>query len=205
MNHHKFDAKAQADSDLALSEFAHTSISSSTLANAQRPGTKVARHTRFDALLAEHLPSLSRVAYRICGHRETAEDVVQETLLRAWKHMDHIRDEKAAKGWLFMILRRECARSFQRRTPLAAEVEVERLTDGMFESATDTMALYEAIETLPDKYRLPLVFYSIGGYDVKKIASELELNSSTVKSRLFRAREMLRDRLLDDSVYAANP
>jgi RNA polymerase sigma-70 factor (ECF subfamily) len=199
VNNDKLDAKASIDSDLALAQTVPTSITSPTQGKPQPTGSQPARHARFDALLAAHLPSLSRVAYRICGHRETAEDVVQETLIRAWKYMDNIRDEKAAKGWLFMILRRECARSFQRQTPLAAEMEIERLTDGKYESAIDTMALYEAIDSLPDKYRLPLIFHAIGGYGVKKIATELELNSATVKTRLFRAREKLRGRLLDES------
>ena len=199
VNDHKLDAKLLVDPDLGLADSVPTSTTRSRTLKPRRSGTEAARHARFNSLLAAHLPSLSRVAYRICGHRETAEDVVQETLIRAWKYMDNIRDEKAAKGWLFMILRRECARSFQRQTPPAMEMEVERLTDGRFEPAIDTMALYEAIDTLPDKYRLPLIFHAIGGYGVKRIASELALNSATVKTRLFRAREMLRSQLLGGS------
>ncbi len=153
------------------------------------------RHARFDALLAVHLPALSRVAYRFCGHRETAEELVQETLLRAWKHLDQLRDDKAAKGWLFMILRRERARGYARQAPAASDIELERLTDDRSTPDTDRMALHEAIEALPAKYRTPLVLFSIGGYEVDEIASDLHLKRATVKTRLFRAREMLRRQL----------
>lgn len=135
------------------------------------------------------------MAYRFCRHREAAEDLVQETLLRAWKHLDKLRDENSAKSWIFMILRREFARSFSRQRPATIDIELERLTDGKFEHSMDTMALYEAIEILPDKYKMPLVLFAIGGYDIKEIASDLQLNGTTVKTRLFRAREKLREHL----------
>ena len=55
------------------------------------------------------------------------------------------------------------------------------------------MALYEAIETLPEKYRMPLVLFATSGYDIIEIASDLHLNGATVKTRLFLVREKLRD------------
>jgi RNA polymerase sigma-70 factor (ECF subfamily) len=204
VNHPKYDVRPRADKDLGRPGAAQTLAHNHVSARSGVSGAGEARCARFDALLAAHLPSLSRVAYRLCGHRETAEDLVQETLLRAWKHMDNIRDDKAAKGWLFMILRREAARGFRRQNPRAAEIEVDRLTDGKFDSATDMMALYEAIETLPEKYRSPLVMFAMGGYDVKEIAADLQLRTATVKTRLFRAREKLRGLLKNEPKFVAS-
>lgn len=103
-----------------------------------------------------------------------------------------------------MILRREYARSFTRQTPVTIDIELERLTDGKFEHSMDTMALYEAIETLPDKYKMPLALFAIGGYDIEEIASDLQLKSATVKTRLFRAREKLREHLTSNQTAAPN-
>lgn len=195
VNDHKTDAKRDTEAKPVRS--GETQFPNCPHATAPTLGrrTENGRHARFDALLAVHLPALSRVAYRFCGHRETAEELVQETLLRAWKHLDQLRDDKSAKSWLFMILRRERARNYERRAPAATDIELERLADVRFEPDTDKMALHEAIESLPAKYQTPLVLFAIGGYEVNEIATELRLKGATVKTRLFRAREMLRRQL----------
>ncbi len=195
MNHHKSDAKRHANAKPVRAGYTQAPTHPHGSVTASGRSAEASRHARFDALLAAHLPALSRVAYRFCGHRETAEDLVQETLLRAWKHLDQLRDNKAAKGWLFMILRRERARGYERRAPTATDIELEGLTDGRFEPGIDRMALYEAIEALPAKYRTPLVLFAIGGFDVNEIATDLRLKGATVKTRLFRAREKLRQQL----------
>lgn len=200
VNYHKAEAKRPTDSQLTKPDFSQSSTHAPGSTAVPARLAKDARHARFDSLLTAHLPALSRVAYRFCGHRETAEELVQETLLRAWKHLDQLRDDQSAKSWIFMILRREHARSFKRQTLATTDIELERLTDGKFENSIDKMALYEAIETLPEKYRNPLVLFAIGGYDIKEIASDLQLKGTTVKTRLFRAREKLREHLAEDRI-----
>lgn len=64
--------------------------------------------------------------------------------------------------------------------------------------------VYAAIETLPDKYKMPLVLFAIGGRDIKEIASDLQLKGATVKTRLFCAREKLREHLTGDQTAAPN-
>lgn len=195
VNYHKADVKRPIDAGLARAGISQMPAPERGVTPVSGKTTRSARHAQFQSLLEGHLPALSRVAYRLCRHRETAEDLVQETLLRAWKHLDKLRDEKSAKSWIFMILRREYARSFTRQTPAMVDIELERLTDGEFELSMDTMTLYDAIEILPDMYKVPMVLFAIGGYDIKEIASDLQLSGSTVKTRLFRAREKLREQL----------
>jgi len=204
VNYHKADSKRQTDSESAHSGILRTPAQARGVTPVSAKINEDARHARFEALLAAHLPALSRVAYRFCRHRESAEELVQETLLRAWRHLDKLRDEKSAKSWVFMILRREYARSFTRQTPPTIDIELERLSDGKFERSVDTMALYEAIETLPEKYKTPLVLFAIGGYDIKEIATDLQLKGPTVKTRLFRAREILREQLTEDQSPVPN-
>ena len=73
------------------------------------------RRQRFDSLVAVYYPDMFRYAAWLCRDRAIAEDVVQEALLRAWKSLDSLRDDAAAKQWLLTIVRRENARYFERR------------------------------------------------------------------------------------------
>ncbi|MDQ2972665.1 MAG: RNA polymerase subunit sigma, partial [Pseudomonadota bacterium] len=70
---------------------------------------------QFDALVRAHATDLYRFAYWLCGEDARAQDLVQETLLRAWRALDSLRDGAAAKPWLLTILRREHARGFERK------------------------------------------------------------------------------------------
>ena len=153
------------------------------------------RRARFESLLEGHLPALYRVALRSCGHRETAEDLVQDTLLRAWIHLDSLRDDRAAKGWVFKILRREIARRLQRPAPRWIRLDTERLADAGGAGDVAAIDLENAIAALPEMYRDPLVKFVYGGFKLEEIAIELSLKTATVKTRLFRARAGLRNRL----------
>ena len=69
---------------------------------------------RFELLCVPHSADLTRFVYWLCRDRTSAEDVVQETLLRAWRSLDSLREEGAVRGWLLTIARRELARVFER-------------------------------------------------------------------------------------------
>ena len=68
------------------------------------------KHSGFESLVRAYSSELYRYAYWLCRDRFTAEDLVQETFARAWKSWDDLRDDKAAKSWLYTILRNEHAR-----------------------------------------------------------------------------------------------
>jgi RNA polymerase sigma-70 factor (ECF subfamily) len=70
---------------------------------------------RFEVLCVPHSADLGRFVYWLCHDRSLTEDVVQETLLRAWRSLDSLREEGAARGWLLTIARRELARVFERK------------------------------------------------------------------------------------------
>ena len=75
------------------------------------------RKARFDRLARAYGADLYRFAMWLCGNDALAKDLVQETHLRAWKALDKLKDEAAAKSWLITILRREYARTFERKVP----------------------------------------------------------------------------------------
>jgi len=157
-------------------------------------GTTVA--SAFTRLLEMLRPDLLRFAYWLARDRSIAEDVVQETLVRAWKSRAELKDPAAARPWLFTILRREHARLYERkRLPTVDVDELEALGDPALASDGEAglLDLRRAILQLPDEYREPLVLQVLGGHSTAEIAAELELTQAAVLTRLFRARNRLRE------------
>ncbi len=164
---------------------------------AQIPSDPAAGAVDFDDLVARYAKDLFRYAYWLCGDRQTAEDLTQETLLRAWKCRHQLNDEKAAKGWLLTILRRENARRFERARLPEADVPVERVGEPRpdYDTSTEAFLLRRALGNLPVEYREPLLLQVIYGYSQQEIADRLGLSSPGVGTRLFRARHKLREML----------
>lgn len=129
---------------------------------------------------------------------------MQETLARAWKSWDELRDVALAKAWLVTIMRNELARSFSRnRTTVDIEAvgEAELPALPSFESQLETA---ELVSLLPESYREPLLLQVLGGFTCDEIAAMMELSTGAVMTRLSRARLALRKQPgLGDSDEAA--
>lgn len=153
------------------------------------------RRARFQALCQSLRPDLLRFAFWLCRDRALAEDVVQESMLRAWKAQDSLLDEGAAKPWLLTIIRREYARTFERkRVPTVDVDELIAREEPMLAAAEeqDLRELRAALFKLPIEYREPLVLQVLMGFSTAEIARELDLSGPAVLTRLFRARNRLR-------------
>jgi len=156
------------------------------------------KQTRYEALVKALHGDLYRYAYWLCHEKQIAEDLVQETFLRAWRALDSLKDEKAAKSWLITILRRENARRFERKRFEMSEYEEATITDTKSISSEQEIEnhwLREKIAQLPPEYSEPLVLQVLGGFSGEDIASMLNLNKNTVMTRLFRARNQLKEAL----------
>jgi RNA polymerase sigma-70 factor (ECF subfamily) len=151
---------------------------------------------RFERLVNAVSSDLYRYAFMLCRNRAMAEDLVQETFMRAWRFLDRLRDESKAKSWLMTTLRREFARQFERYQPPFDDVELEQIAGGDGINP-EVWVVRRGLAKLPDKYREVLVLQVIGGYSGKEMAEMLELPRATVNTRLFRARQQLRDILED--------
>lgn len=153
---------------------------------------------RFETLCETLRPDLLRFAFWLGRDRQLAEDVVQEALLRAWKSFDTLAEEGKAKSWLLTIVRRELARSFERKrlevTDLDALVAAEADVLAADEDAS-LAEMREALFRLNDEYREPLVLQVMMGYTTKEIADQMGLSQGAVLTRLFRARARLRQEL----------
>lgn len=153
---------------------------------------------RFETLVRAYSADLYRFAYWLAHERSVAEDLVQECFARAWKNLDQLQNEQAAKHWLFSIVRNEHAR-------LYAKPRVERdgvALDDISELAAPTLsipaglALHQALEQLPNSHREPLLLQVLGGFSCAEIGAMLALSEANVMARVSRARRALRD-LLD--------
>ena len=154
------------------------------------------KQKRYEALVNIYSPDLYRYAYWICRDPDISQDLVQETCLRAWKSLDSLSDEKAAKGWLFTILRRENARRFERKQLTMVDIEDYAVEDSYDSSAEmDNELLRRKISALPSDYKEPLLLQLIAGFTAEEIATQLDLNKNTVLTRLFRAKNLLKSSL----------
>jgi len=156
------------------------------------------RRQRFDRLITVLYPDMYRYAAWLSRDPGIAEEVVQEALLRAWKSLDTLMDDAAAKPWLVTIVRREHARFYERKR--LETVDIDNLTaaqSAMLAEPDDAEAgdVREAIYRLDDDYREPLVLQVLMGYSTQEIAELMGLKQGAVLTRLHRARLKLKDEL----------
>lgn len=149
----------------------------------------------FEKLVGAYADDLYRFGAWLTHDREVASDLVQETMLRAWRSLDSLKDVRAVKSWLFTTLRRENARRFERkRLPL---VDIDDYNPGDDASLgpdgeMEHSDMRKAVARLPLKYREPLVMQAMLGHSIAEIAEQLELSESATMTRVFRARQKLK-------------
>ncbi|MCX4026387.1 sigma-70 family RNA polymerase sigma factor [Endozoicomonas sp. SM1973] len=154
----------------------------------------VSEQRRFTELVATYQKSLYQYAYWLTHDQPTAEDLVQDTFMKAWRGFAGLKKIESAKAWLITILRRENARRFQQKTIDYSEVDVEDMADysGRYHYSENLDSLRYCIQQLPDMYREPLLMQVILGFSQEEIAEELNIPSNTVATRLRRARFQLK-------------
>lgn len=155
------------------------------------------KQKKYENLVHAFSSWLYRYAYWISGDRSVAEDLVQETFLRAWRFLDSLKEEAAAKSWLTTIVRRENARRFERKQLEYSDVEMDTIpaTQSDFDARPEVLALRTALKNLPANYREPLILQVIEGYTLEDIAEIMSLPRNTVATRLHRARQKLKHQL----------
>jgi RNA polymerase sigma-70 factor (ECF subfamily) len=156
---------------------------------------------RFEAVCEPYRGEVFRFSLWLSRSHQVAEEVVQETLLRAWRSLDSLKDDSTAKSWLLTIARREHARLYERkRHPTVnidelAAAEASCLVAATERDPDEVQDVRKAIFELEDEQREPLVLQVLMGYSTQEIAELMHLNEGAVSTRLFRARNRLRARL----------
>jgi RNA polymerase sigma-70 factor (ECF subfamily) len=171
------------------------------------------RRSAFSTLAAEHLPHVFRQALRMTRNPEDAEDLTQETFLRAYQSCHRLRRDTNLRAWLSRILLNTYINRYRRgkREPVTVnwdeiawqaeaggldepEQPAERPEEVVLSDVLDG-TLQEALNALPDQFRDVLLKASVGDLSYDEIAGEMDIPIGTVRSRLFRARRLLRRRL----------
>lgn len=152
---------------------------------------------------------LYAVVFKILGHRSDAEEVLQDTFLRAYKNLSGFQEGSSLFTWLYRIAVNaavDLAKKRQRRRHLSLDDDELRL-DGVLqdpgpepaapaEQAEMVDLVQEGIQALPERYRAILVLREFSEMSYEQLGEVLELPKGTVESRLFRARMKLKDWLL---------
>ena len=145
-------------------------------------------------LMERYRDRLYAAAFAVCRDPQDAEDVVQETFLAYYRENREFESEEHIRAWLLRVAvnkARNAAALFWRRNRVSLEEYMETLD---FPEPEDK-SLMEAVLALPERFRIPLHLHYFEDYSVEEIAALLGVPPGTVKSRLFRARRQLRDKL----------
>jgi len=163
----------------------------------------------YNGLVLRYQRQVYNLAYRMLGNAEDAGDLVQDTFLRAYSALAKFRQDASFLTWLYKIASNLCIdqlRSRRAKGALSLEVELEEgrepaaddrnshPEDSAIREATQEI-LHREILNLPEKYRVVVVMRHLQEMSVEEIADSLDLPTGTVKTHLFRARDMLRGRL----------
>ena len=169
----------------------------------------------FETLAKQHKDEVYRQMIRACGNREDAEDVLVEAMVKAYKHIDQLRDVGTFRPWLAQIARRVCWQLKQRDAlqPLlqlsVVEEEGHEIPSGerpleqQIALRQMSSLLHEAVDNLGEEYRSVYVWRDLEDVPAKEVAARLGISVAAVKSRLHRARESVRDAL--DAVLIQRP
>jgi len=154
------------------------------------------------ALYDAHVDRVFRLVYRMAGDLDRAQDYTQETFIRAFGRLREFRGEAALSTWLGSIAisitlngLRKVKRSWEREVVLDDSLAMGRTTPEAEPDLKERLA--QAIDDLPDGYRVVFVMHDVEGYTHEEIAGSLGVHPGTSKAQLFRARARLRESLAD--------
>lgn len=163
------------------------------------------KHKRFKDITYGYFESLYRMAYARLSSAEDAEDVLQETYLKAFRAFDSFKEGTSTKAWLIQILLnaiRDHIRKEHRTIKAAPLDETIQVASHQSPSPEQQLcaneldsALLEALQSLPDTFLSPLLLRELQSLSYQEIANTLEIPIGTVMSRLSRARDLLRNKL----------
>lgn len=168
----------------------------------------------FEQAAMPFLDALYNTAYRMTRNAEDAEDLIQETYLKAFKYYDKFEAGTNLKAWLFKIMKNTFINNYRRRQlepPQSDFAEIEEAFENRVsedaaqqiknpeqEALEDVLDehVQKALDTLPADYRMAVMLSDLEGFSYKEIADILEVPVGTVMSRLYRGRKLLEEAML---------
>jgi RNA polymerase sigma-70 factor (ECF subfamily) len=169
------------------------------------------KRREFEHAALVHLPALLRMALRQCGHRETAEDIVQETYLQAWRSFDRFVPGTNCRAWLYRILFFCLARDRRTRGRQLQTVDLDTASEQAlrFDPVTPDVLTVESVrqafERIADPFRTVMALVDLEQFSYREASDILGVPIGTVMSRLSRGRRLLRHELAQMEGDAAAP
>ncbi|MCU0338295.1 MAG: sigma-70 family RNA polymerase sigma factor [Spirosomaceae bacterium] len=178
----------------------------------------IERHDIFNREFMPHINSMYNFAFRLTMDEDDANDLVQDTYLKAFRFISSFERGTNAKAWLFRILKNSFINDYRKRSKEPSKVdyqevettynseesaEVEHTTDLRVESVQDMIGdeVANALNSLPVDFRTVIILCDVEGFTYEEMAKILDIPIGTVRSRLHRARNLLKDKL---RTYAAS-
>ncbi len=173
----------------------------------------MAEQANFERDAMQYAPQLYSAALRMARNPADAEDIVQETFLKAFRAYHTFKEGTNLKAWLYRILTNTYINRYRKQQRRPSEVELGDLQDfylfrrlgeqtGAEPSAEDSVLdqivdadVKEALESLPEHFRLPVLLADVEGFSYKEIAQIIDIPIGTVMSRLHRGRKALQQKL----------
>jgi RNA polymerase sigma factor (sigma-70 family) len=171
----------------------------------------------FEKELLPHINALSTFAYHLTYNEQDGQDLVQETYLKAFKSLDHYEPGTNSKAWLFKILKNAYINEYRKNARRPSQVDFEEgmvfsqektgisartsdLRKDIFDNLLGDEVTW-AINSLPVDFRTVILLCDVEGFSYEEIAAIVEIPLGTVRSRLHRARKVLKEKLYE---YAKN-
>jgi len=150
-----------------------------------------------EQFVIEHYEAIFRFLRNLTGNKEDAEDLTQQTFLRAWEALPSFRGDSSLSTWLHSIAYREYTHWLRSRREFVPLDEIVDMPDEQANQNLEAVLLRWAIYRLDPEHREVFVLYYVQGFSVNEIAKIIGVPAGTVKSRLFFARQKLRELLSD--------
>jgi RNA polymerase sigma-70 factor (ECF subfamily) len=176
-----------------------------------------AKRKQFEAEALPHMDALYRTALRMTKNQTDAEDLVQETMVKAYRFWDKFEPGSNCRAWLFKIMTNIFINEYRSKSRTPVSVNLDDIDDNFLYGQLATVTpdrnpeeelfakifdddVKKAIEELPDDFRLVVVLSFLEGFSYQEIADIVDLQLGTVKSRLHRGRKLLQKKLYDYAV-----
>jgi RNA polymerase sigma-70 factor (ECF subfamily) len=168
----------------------------------------------FEEAAMPFLDALYNTAYRMTRNAEDAEDLVQETYLKAYKNYDKFETGTNLKAWLFKIMKNTFINGYRKKQAAPPQSDFADIEESSESQVSDSAMgriknpeesflenvldedVQRALDSLPQDYRMVVLLADLEGFSYKEIAEILEIPQGTVMSRLYRGRRLLEDAML---------
>jgi len=172
----------------------------------------------FRQLVEQNQKAVYNIAYRMCGSREDAQDMAQEAFLKAWKNLPTFKEESSFSTWVYRITVNTCADWLRRQSNAPSGVSLSQTDSDGRDATLDiadmkqnpeteltrrelARAVGAALAEMPADYRQAIVMRENAGMSYEQIGQILHIKPGMVKSRIFRAREFLRKKLVQSGNF----